>query len=212
MPPVPAQVVRGVLVAVLVLAYPFLIYLLLTHGLPWLGSLLVLGLVTWKIRARADWLWWLAALAVSALLVAALFGPGALAKLAPLPIHAGLLYLFLHSLRTTPLIEQFARLDFPELPPEIKTYTRHLTRLWAGFFAFNLLLVTWLALWGEDSTWALYNGLIVYLLIGGLVLGEYLWRHVRFPHLEIPSLLQTTHNIVRNGHRIWNPERHEGLD
>jgi len=206
---VPSKVVKGWIFSLLFLAYPFIIYMLLTHDLPWLGSLLVLGAIVWKILDRTDWLWWLAAITAATLITATVFGPGAVSKLSPIPIHAALLYLFLSSLHGTPLIERFARLDFPELPPEIKRYTRKLTVVWAGFFAFNIVICLWLALWGDDSLWATYNGLIVYLLIGALVLGEYVWRHLRFPHLEIPSLLQTTRNIIRNGHKIWNPEGHE---
>jgi len=201
----PAQVVKGGLFSLLILAYPAIIYLLLSRNLPWLGTFLVLGVITWKIHNRSDWLWWLAAIVATTLFTAKLFGSGAVSKLSPVLIHAALLYLFLNSLRSTPLIERFAQLDFPELPPEIKLYTRKLTMLWAGFFALNIVACLWLALWGDDSSWAIYNGLIVYLLIVTLVLGEYAWRHIRFPHLEIPSLLQTTRNIIRNGHKIWNP-------
>ncbi|VAW77137.1 FIG017861: hypothetical protein [hydrothermal vent metagenome] len=197
------------LLSLLFLAYPFIIYLLLTHKLSWLGSILVLGVIIWRIRNRPDWLWWLAAIAGGALMTTHLFGTDSVSKLSPVPIHAGLLFLFLNSLRGTPLIEQFARLDFPELPPEIKSYTRKLTAVWAGFFAFNIVVCLWLALWGADTAWTLYNGLIVYLLIGGLVAGEYVWRRLRFPYLKIPSLLQTSQNIIRNGHKIWGAQRNE---
>ena len=36
--------------------------------------------------------------------------------------------------------------------------------------------ILWTALAASDATWALYNGLIAYLLIGALVLGERLLR------------------------------------
>ena len=67
----------------------------------------------------------------------------------------------------------------------------------------------WLAILGNDATWVLYNGLIVYMLIGALLLGEYLWRRIAFPDMEIPSLDQTIRSIINNGHKIWEQEKHD---
>ena len=108
------------------------------------------------------------------------------------------------------MIEQFARLDFgDELPAEIAAYCRKLTILWTVFFAANIAGCTWLAILGDDATWVLYNGLIVYLLIGALLLGEYLWRRIAFPDMEIPSLAHTIRSIIHNGHKIWGQEKHD---
>ncbi|MCU7814946.1 MAG: hypothetical protein KZQ89_18320 [Candidatus Thiodiazotropha sp. (ex Lucinoma kastoroae)] len=195
--------------ALFFLAYPFIIYLLLVNDLPWLGSTFVLGILVWKIHERQDWLYWLAAIVVVCSLVVWLFGPGVISKLPPIFIHSGLLLLFLRSLKSVPLIERFARFDFTELPPEIVVYTRQLTILWTGFFALNIIICIWMAVWGDDELWAFYNGVVVYVLIVFLMLAEYIWRHLRFPELEIPGMRQTVENIVKNGHKIWGGNKRD---
>lgn len=196
-------ILKGWLITLLFLGYPLIIYLLLTNDLPWLGSAVVLTILIWKIHTRSDWYWWVAGIGLFCALVIWGFGPGMISKLSPILIHSGLFYIFWNSLKDVPLIEVFARLDFPELPPEIVVYTRQLTIFWALFFALNILLCVWMAIWQDDALWALYNGLLVYLLIVILMIGEYLWRHIRFPDLEIPSLRQTAENVIKNGHKIW---------
>ncbi len=202
-------VIKGAQAVLLVAAYPLIIYFLLTHSAAWLGAALVFSLILWKIHRRDDWLWWLAGLSVLMLLTTSLFGIDAIPKMSPLLIHMGLFYIFSQSLKDKPLIEQFARLDFPELPPEIEAYCRQLTVLWSGFFALNIAACLWLAFWGSNSQWVLYNGLIVYFLIAALMLGEYVWRRIRFPDLEIPPFSQTIRNIVKNGHKIWGHKSHD---
>ncbi len=206
------RLLRGGLIGLLIAGYPFIIYLLLTHNLPWLTVALVFGVTLWKIQHRDDWLWLTLGLLMLILAVSLASGPAAISKLSPLLIHMSLFTLFWVSLKERPLIEQFARLDFPELPPDVADYCRTLTKVWALFFAANIIGCLWLAFWGDDSLWVLYNGFIVYLLIGTLMLGEYIWRHIRFPRLEIPPLLQTVRNITRNGHKIWRQKSDERIE
>lgn len=202
-------VIKGAQAFLLIAGYPLIVYFLITHGFAWLGACLVFSLVLWKIYHRDDWLWWLTGLVVLTMLTISLFGMDAIPKMSPLLIHVGLFYLFSQSLKNKPLIEQFARLDYPELPPEIEAYCRQLTLLWSGFFALNIIICLWLALWGKDSWWVLYNGLIIYFLIISLMLGEYIWRRIRFPDLEIPSISHTMNNIMKNGHKIWGQKTHD---
>jgi uncharacterized membrane protein len=200
----PGQLAKGLQSGLLIIGYPMIIYVLLSYQIAWLGALLVFSLVVWKLHHRDNWLWLALALLVGILVSARLFGIDAILRLSPLLIHISLFYIFMQSLNTTPLIEQFARLDFGDaLPAEITAYCRKLTILWTIFFAANIAGCTWLAILGDDATWVLYNGLIVYLLIGALLLGEYLWRRIAFPDLEIPSLAHTIRSIINNGHKIW---------
>jgi uncharacterized membrane protein len=205
------RLVKGLQIGLLIAGYPVIIYLLLSYQVAWLGALLVFGMIVWKLQHRDNWLWWVLALLVGVLLAARLFGIDAILKMSPLLIHTSLFTLFIQSLNTTPLIERFARLDFGDaLPPGIAAYCRKLTILWAAFFAANIAGCVWLAIWGDAATWVLYNGLIVYLLIGALLLGEYLWRRIAFPDLEIPSLAHTIRSMINNGHRIWEQQKHDG--
>jgi uncharacterized membrane protein len=191
---------RGLLFA----AYPAIVYLLLSYRMAWLGTLLVFGIIVWKLHHRQHWLWFVAILLIGVLVSARLFGVDAVLKLSPLFIHISLFAIFTQSLSDTPLIERFARLEFGDrLPDGIPEYCRKLTVLWSAFFAANIVGCAWLAILGDDAMWVLYNGQIVYILIGALLLGEYLWRRVAFPDLEIPAFAQTVRSIVNNGDKIW---------
>ena len=197
------KVVKGGLVATLILAYPAIAYYLLTHDLPWLGAVLVIGIITWKVYRRSDRLLILSILFIAFALIAYFLGPAFISKIVPLLIYFTLFIVFWSSLKTTPLITQFARLDFPELPPGIAQYCRSLTIIWAAFFAANILFCGWLAVSSNDKLWALYNGILVYILLAVLVIGEYFWRRVQFPGLEVPSLAQSVENIIKKGPGIW---------
>lgn len=100
-----------------------------------------------------------------------------LLRLYPAAVSFGTLLVFAASLLNPPsLIERFARLRQPELPPEGVAYTRRVTQVWCAFLAANGALAVYTALYSSRETWALYNGLIAYLLMGVLFAGEWLVR------------------------------------
>ncbi len=98
-------------------------------------------------------------------------------KFYPVMMNAGFLVVFASSLLSPPtVIERFARLQEPDLPAEGVAYTRKVTWVWCGFFLLNGMIAASTAVWMTDEAWMLYNGLIAYLLIGALVVGEWLVR------------------------------------
>ena len=204
------RLVNGTRFGLLLAAYPVIIYLLLSARLAWPGALLVLGFLLWRLQRGDRGRYRALALLLVVLLLWRLFGIDTLLKMSPLFIHGSLFYLFAQSLRRTPLIERFARLDFgTQLPPGIAGYCRSLTLLWAGFFAANIAAVMWLAIHGDNHSWMLYNGLIIYLLVGALLLGEYLWRRIAFPGVEFPPLAASIRSMIANGHMIREQARHD---
>lgn len=74
------------------------------------------------------------------------------------------------------LIERLARLQHPDLPAEGVIYTRRVTLIWCGFFVFNATAASLLAWTGCYAWWALYTGIISYVLMGLLFAGEWLYR------------------------------------
>ena len=74
------------------------------------------------------------------------------------------------------LIERLARLQHPDLPPEGVRYTRLVTRIWCGFFIFNAAAAALLAWSGRHEWWALYTGIVSYILMGVLFAGEWVYR------------------------------------
>lgn len=203
-------IVKATWIGLLVVGYPIVIYLLLSHEAAWLGALLVFGVLAWKLRYQERWFRVVVVILIGTSILARLFGIEAILKLSPLLVYSSLFVVFLRSLNGTSLIERFARLDFHDnFPPGIVDYCRKLTILWTIFFAANITWCVWLAIQGDDATWVLYNSLIVYLLIGALLLGEYFWRRIAFPELETRPLLQTIRNIIDKGHEILEPERRD---
>lgn len=65
------------------------------------------------------------------------------------------------------VIQKIAKTLDGKLEEPVKTYTKNLTYVWIVFLFFNFLMSVW-SLFLPDNFWALYNGFISYLLIGGV--------------------------------------------
>ncbi len=95
----------------------------------------------------------------------------------PVLVSVLMLGVFVYTLwMPPPIIERIARLTEPDLPVAAVHYTRKVTVVWCVFFAVNAAIATTTVLWTDFETWALYNGLISYLLMGSLFAAEFLLR------------------------------------
>jgi uncharacterized membrane protein len=182
------RVFFAVLNGLLLAAYPVAVYVGLTRfSARGLGSLLALlllpGLVA-KVRAarREDLLvaLRLPLSIITLLALAALLDDARFVFALPLLINLALLAQFWGSLRGTPLVERFARMQQPELSPAQIRYCRRVTQVWCAFFVLNAGTSAALALWAPLAWWTLYNGLLAYGLIGLLAASEYVVRKARF--------------------------------
>jgi len=63
-------------------------------------------------------------------------------------------------------------------------YCRRVTLAWCGLFLINGIFSFLLAFIGELRWWSLHTGVLSYVLMGMLFLGEYLWRRYRFEDNE----------------------------
>jgi uncharacterized membrane protein len=100
-----------------------------------------------------------------------------LLRLYPSAISASMLIVFGITLLYPPtMVERFARLSEAELSPASVRYTRHVTEVWCAFFVVNGAVAAYTAAFASREAWALYNGLIAYLLMGTLFAGERLVR------------------------------------
>ena len=98
-------------------------------------------------------------------------------KFYPVVISTVLLVFFGYSLLRPPsVIEQIARLQRPDLPPEGIVYTRKVTKIWALFFFLNGLVALYSCFFFTMQQWALYNGLISYIAMGCLFTAEFAYR------------------------------------
>lgn len=124
-------------------------------------------------------LWWPVSIAGGVLIAAVLLLDDALyLKFYPVLMNVLFFILFAGTLRHPPsMIERFARLKTPVLPAEAIAYTRKVTLAWCGFFLLNGLIAFYTVLFATMEIWMLYNGLIAYVLMSGLFLGEFVARY-----------------------------------
>jgi uncharacterized membrane protein len=104
----------------------------------------------------------------------------------PCMVNVGLLLSFGLSLKgPQSMIEKFARLRHPQLSAKAVLYTRRVTQVWCGFFTCSVVLSAYSALFFSRTAWAWYNGVVVYVLVGMLIVGELAWRQVvAHPHSD----------------------------
>ena len=74
------------------------------------------------------------------------------------------------------VIERLARLQHRDLPPEGVRHTRRVTQIWCGFFVFNGATAAALAWLQRYDWWAVYTGIVSYILMGALFAGEWVYR------------------------------------
>lgn len=178
-------VVRSVMIG----GYPLVVYLGMTRWSPRtlalvLAAALLPGLALRLREARREDLWPVLRVPLSLVglfAAAALSGEGRLFLALPVLVNLGLLANFAASLRgPVSLVERFARLQEPELPPGGPAYCRKVTVAWCGFFVANAAVCAALAVWAPVRWWMLYTGLIGYLLIGLMFTVEYIVRKATF--------------------------------
>lgn len=86
-----------------------------------------------------------------------------------------------------PLITRIAREARGPLPPELEHYTRRLTAFWAIALSMLSCAAALLAVFASHRTWSWLANFGSYVLIGGLIVGEYVYRRRRFPAYPHPS-------------------------
>lgn len=187
--------VLGVTVALMVgataISYPLLVYSALTTDgqttpswrLAWL--LVPLGLsVLASLRAQGPWFRRVLPPLSALLLVALGLGLNSVAPLllVPVVVNTTLLVAFGSTLYGggPPLIERFARLQHPDLRAEEVAWCRGWTKVWTAFFATNIVVATGLVLAQRLQAWAVYNGLLTYIVMGSFFVAEYSVRKYRF--------------------------------
>ncbi len=192
------------------LVYPYLVYRTMGYGFVWIAPLIVSFLYIYRALSIQHSEAPLINLLIGVTLIfGVVFLKSGSAKF--LPVLAQLMFCWFFG-RTLfsgpPLIERFVRLDFPAFPPGITEYCRQLTWIWTLFFAVNVLVGSAFALWADDGWWAFYSGVVVIVLTGLLLLGEYIYRHYRFPDIQIPDPATSFRSILVNSRKIWMTPPH----
>lgn len=96
-------------------------------------------------------------------------------RLYPAVMVALALSVFAVSLFRTPLVEKIARTMGEDLDVRGVAYCRRVTQVWVVFLSLHLA-VTVATVFVSREVWALYNGVVAYVLMGLLFVGEWLVR------------------------------------
>jgi uncharacterized membrane protein len=169
------------------LAYPGIVYATRAVAPPAVFVIAVVILVAVRLatlRSPAARIWRVPLAGAIAIIVAmAALDPTTAAKAYPSVISLMAAAVFGTTLLYPPsLIERLARLREPDLPPEAGPYCRNVTIVWTVWLSANAVVAALLALRGSDEAWALWTGLVAYVLMGVLFVGE--WAVRRFVRLR----------------------------
>ncbi len=125
-------------------------------------------------------------------------GASILACVPPIAVNLALAALFANTLRTgrEPMIARFARAERGALEPDLASYTRKLTIVWAVFFIAVAAVDVALAFGGSRVAWLAFTGLGSYLLVAALFVGEWVFRRWRFRHYRHASPLALTRHVL----------------
>lgn len=180
------RLILTVMLAVLTVLYPVAVYFSLEHLSPRVWGAILLGLFALRMwMQRKQQSGEIARWSMLAALLAALWmlaGDSHLAMRSyPVMVNVTLACIFGWSLLHPPsMIERLARLQEPDLPASGVVYTRKVTQVWLGFFLINGSIAAYTAYLGTYEQWALYNGVISYIVMGCLFGGEWIVRqHAR---------------------------------
>lgn len=169
--------------ALVSVAYPFLVYFGLTRFSPLIVGVFLLGFLTLRVVLKRGQSKNspVGRIFIFVILIVALlmFVDELLAiKAYPVIVSLSMAAVFGYSLLSPPtIIEKIARLREPDLDSHAISYTRKVTIAWIGFFIVNAAISTWTALFASIEIWTLYNGFISYILIGLMFAVELTVRH-----------------------------------
>ncbi len=205
-------ILRSVISSLIFLLYPYLVYRGVKEGVVWFAPAVIASIYFYQaVKARSRRVRVQKIAIVIILFLGAIFYQDLMAKLIPIIIQLSLMLFFGKTLlkgKGPSLVERFAQLEFPEIPPVLKRYCRHLTMMWTGFFAFNIVTCVLLALFAPVEWWAIFTGVLIFLLTAILMVSEYIWRFFLFRRIElpagqIPDVKESAKAMIVNGRKIW---------
>ena len=173
--------------ALIALCYPFVVYFGLRHYSPRIISGILLFAYLARLIVTGGWKdplnRYVAVLGCILLALPTLLNTATSLLYFPVLINLSLFGAFLHSLQYPPsVIERFARKYRGDLTAHQQAYCRAVTRCWVVMFIFNGSVAFVLAWSSNLEAWTLFNGLIAYVFVAVLFVGEFIYRHWRFRH------------------------------
>ncbi|CAN5922249.1 hypothetical protein BH11PSE3_BH11PSE3_34510 [soil metagenome] len=162
------------------IAYPAIVFFLQGSVDPLLFIVLALTIVALRLAmGKAGIGGWRPALLVAAVVLAglALIDAALAARAYPVLISVAAASVFAATLWRPPsLIERLALAGGEPWSPALRDYCRTVTLMWALWLSVNAAIAAMLAVADDDAAWALWTGLLSYLVSGMLFAGEWLVR------------------------------------
>ena len=171
------------LIAVVTVAYPFIVYFSLNKFGPSLLSLILFLLLLARVIIRGEYKrpeQYAQLLLVGGLcVIAAWFDSEELLRYYPVMMNLAFASFFAISLTTEiSLVERFAEMFMDEVPAEGRPYMRKLSIVWAVILTINAVIAFYTACCLSLKSWTLYNGFLAYIFLGGFMLLEYGYRQI----------------------------------
>ena len=171
------HLLRGIVITLLIL-YPFLVAWSLSHRqFIWVsGLLIVLGILRLFSKSHSLMLP-LTGFAILCGSLSLILKDHLWLKMYPVLMSLGALIIFASTLIKPPsMIERFARILEPDLPESGIIWTKKVTVIWCVFFALNAVIAGITVFFTSMKIWVIYNGFLSYLLMGLLLIGEFILR------------------------------------
>jgi uncharacterized membrane protein len=177
----PSRVVVRTLAGACLVLLPIAAWLARAAGAPRVGDGLALAAIAAVVIAAGRALGMVATTALGALVIVLVmlaraagvppvYGP-------PIVINLAVATFFGLSLRTAnPLVTRFARAEEGTLTPAVERYCRRLTLVWTLYLGLLGAIGIAIAVSGDERWGAWWSGLLDYVLVAALFLGEMLWR------------------------------------
>ena len=170
---------RGIFYAAVVL-YPFLVYFGLKYVPPGTLGLILAILLAFRFgflgAEEKPILFPMMGFLIVFALLASAFGSTAMLKVYPVLVNLFLAIVFARSLRGgDSILLRMVRARNIEIGDYVPPYLSRLTQVWVSFFVLNGIVAGWTCTQSME-VWAVYNGLISYVLAGCLFIGEFAFR------------------------------------
>ena len=82
------------------------------------------------------------------------------------------------------IIEGFAKMDFPVLPPNAVAYCRIVTLVWCGVFLACALITEWVVMTQSKEVWLFWTSMGLYLFMGFIFAIEFACRKMIEPQFK----------------------------
>lgn len=162
------------IIGALIVAYPFVVFFAFQSGIAvkFVGLFFLAIVILSFLRNKNKVL---LGIGLTLCFLIFVFNQDIFLKIYPVLMNGAICSVFAISLTRTPLITKYAEKMHYDLDEPAKKYTAKATLAWAIFMGYNTL-ISLITVFMPVKIWVIYNGFISYILIGLMMIGEYITR------------------------------------